>query len=82
MKIEPLRSDLRNILKKHQLLQKFKKQKRFFEHNPQHPSLNTEKLQPKHLNIYSFRIDRKWRAVFIITDKGNAEIIDINPHYE
>lgn len=47
-----------------------------------HPSLNTEKLLPKKLNIYSFRIDLKWRAIFIVRKDGVAEIIDINPHYQ
>lgn len=32
------------------------------------------------LNIYSFRIDRKWRPIFIMVDKERAEIVDINPH--
>ena len=81
MQIKPLRNDLRKILKKHHLEKKFLKQKAFFEKDPQHPSLNTEKLEPKKLNIYSFRLDRKWRAIFI-TVRGKAEVIDINPHYQ
>ncbi|MBL7159053.1 hypothetical protein ISS85_01100 [Candidatus Microgenomates bacterium] len=81
MKIKPLRADLKKILKKHQLEKKFTKQKKLFEKNLQHPSLNTEKLDPKKLNVYSFRLDRKWRAIFIIV-KDEVEIIDINPHYQ
>lgn len=80
MQIKPLRNDLQRILKKHRLEKKFLKQKKFFEKNPQHPSLNTEKLKPRKLNIYSFRLDRKWRAIFIIFNK-QAEVIDINLHY-
>jgi hypothetical protein len=30
-----------------------------------HSSLNTELLEPKHRLIYSFRIDKKYRALFI-----------------
>lgn len=81
MQIKPLRGDLEKILKKHSLRKKFLKQKELFEKNYQHPSLNTEKLEPKSLNIYSFRLDRKWRAIFIIVENG-VEIIDINLHYQ
>lgn len=81
MEIKPLRKDLRELLKKRKLERRFAKQKKFFEQNPHHPSLHTEKLEPKHLNIYSFRIDRKWRAVFIVTEENKAEVVDINPHY-
>lgn len=81
MKIKALRKDLRKIVKKHNLKKKFLKQKKLFESNSKHPSLNTELLKPKHLRIYSFRIDKKWRAIFIII-KNQAEIIDINLHYQ
>jgi len=81
MKIKVLREDLKEKLKKHNLEKKFKKAKQLFENNPFHPSLNTELLEPKHLKIYSFRIDKKYRAIFIIVD-NNAEIIAITNHYK
>jgi len=81
MEIKLLRKDLRDLLKKYSLEKKFAKQKDFFERNPHHPSLHTEKLEPKNLSIYSFRIDRRWRAVLIVTKDNEAEIIDINSHY-
>jgi Txe/YoeB family toxin of Txe-Axe toxin-antitoxin module len=81
MNIKPLRKDLQKILTKHQLTKKFNKQIKLFQNNPRHPSLHTEKIEPKHLHIHSFRIDKKWRAIFIIT-QSQAEIIDINPHYQ
>ena len=81
MKIKPLREDLKEKLKKHNLEKKFKKAKQLFENNPFHPSLNTELLELKHLKIYSFRIDKKYRAIFIIVD-NNAEIITITNHYK
>lgn len=56
MKIKPLRNDLYDVLKKHKLERKFAKQKLLFEQNPYYPSLHTEKLEPKYLNIYSFEI--------------------------
>ncbi|MEA3355613.1 MAG: hypothetical protein U9Q63_03995 [Patescibacteria group bacterium] len=73
MKIKPLRADLVRYLKKHNLTKKFKKQTKFFNQNPYYPSLYTERLQPKHLKIYSFRIDKKFRAIFIIQDKKSRD---------
>ena len=81
MQILPLKAAYRKTLNKYGLADKFEKQKKLFELDPHHPSLHTEKLLPKHLNIYSFRIDRKWRAIFIVTRDNKAEIIDINLHY-
>jgi len=81
MIIRPLRPDLQKYLSKHNLEKKFSKQKRLFENNPAHPGLNTELLEPKRLKIYSFRLDRKYRAIFIYTGQETVEIIDINPHY-
>lgn len=81
MQIKPLRPDLKKVLKKHRLVKKFAKQKSFFEKNHKYPSLNTEKLKPKRLNIYSFRLDKKWWAIFIIAEE-KAEVIDINLHYQ
>lgn len=80
MLIKPLREDLKKFLQRHQLMKKFEKQKRLFEENIHHPSLNTELLEPKSLRIYSFRIDKSYRAIFIVVG-GQAEIIDINKHY-
>ncbi len=80
MQIKPLRKDLKKILQKHSLKKKYQKQKSLFEKNPYHPSLNTEKLRPKKLNIYSFRLNRKWRAIFIITN-NKVEVVDIKLHY-
>lgn len=80
MEIKPLRADLEKYLIKRNLYKKYTKQAKLFTKNPRYPSLHTEILEPKHLRIYSFRIDRKYRAIFII--KGNqVEIVDINLHY-
>ncbi|MBI4038913.1 hypothetical protein HY384_03060 [Candidatus Daviesbacteria bacterium] len=81
MIVKPLRSDLQKYLKKHHLSRKFNKQIALFSQNPRHPSLNTEILEPKSLKIYSFRIDRKYRVIFI-TKLNEAEIIDMNDHYQ
>lgn len=37
--------------------------------------------KPKNLNLYSFRLDQKWRVIFIVVNQ-QAEVIDINPHYQ
>ncbi len=81
MQIKPLNSRLRQYLKKHQLNRKFNKQLKLFQLNPYYPSLHTELLEPKSVGIYSFRIDKKYRSLFIIV-KEEVEIIDINDHYK
>jgi len=81
MQSKRLRSDLKKYLQKRNLEAKFQKQLKLFEQNPKYPSLNTEILEPKHLKIYSFRIDKKYRAIFVITN-GQIEVVDINDHYE
>ena len=82
MDSKPLRADLLSYLKKHGLVKKFTKQIQLFNKDHRHPSLHTERLAPKEVRIYSFRIDLKYRALFIITPDGQAEIIDINNHYK
>jgi plasmid maintenance system killer protein len=81
MQILPLDKRLIVYLGRHGLVRQFEKQKRFFEANPLHPSLNTELLEPKHLRIYSFRITRNYRAIFIYCGDATIEIIDVNNHY-
>lgn len=82
MQVKTLSPKLVNYLTKHGLTDKFYKQLNLFIENPSHPSLNTEKLEPRDAGLYSFRIDRKYRAIFIMTDFKEAEIIDINDHYQ
>jgi len=82
MKILSLHSEIKKYLKKRGLEKKFEKQKRLFERNPFHPSLKTELLEPRKMRIWSFRLDRKYRAIFIFRDKETVEIIDVNNHYQ
>lgn len=81
MKILPLHPEIELYLKKRGLEQKFEKQKNLFEKNPLYPSLNTELLEPKAMRIWSFRIDRIYRAIFIFVEKDTIEILDANNHY-
>jgi len=82
VKILPLHPEINDYLKKKNLEKKFEKQIRLFENNPFHPSLRTELLEPRNMRIWSFRIDRKYRAIFIFREKDTVEIIDINDHYQ
>jgi len=59
---------------------KTKKKIELFQNNPKHPSLRSEKLEPKHLNLYSFRIGRNWRIVFDYEDSKVARLRDIDKH--
>jgi len=76
-----LREDIEEYIKKHGLLKKWEKAKRLFENDPSHPSLNTELLEPKHRLIYSFRIDKKYRALFICLSEDTIEILVVTRHY-
>jgi Txe/YoeB family toxin of Txe-Axe toxin-antitoxin module len=82
MTITPIRDDLEAYLKKHNLSKKFKKSKKLFENDPFYPSLNTELLEPKDRLIYSFRLDKKYRAIFIYIDINTIEIITFTNHYK
>lgn len=82
MRILPLSERLKSYLASRGLTQRFEKQRRLFQRDARHPSLNTELLEPKHMRVYSFRVTQKYRAVFIVNEKGEAEILDINDHYQ
>lgn len=82
MRIKPLRDDLSLYLKKHNLTEKYSKCKMLFQQNPFYPSLHVELLEPKHRLIYSFRLDRKYRALFIYTGDQEIEIIAFTNHYK
>lgn len=82
MEILFLHAEIKQYLKKRNLERKFRKQKQLFEKNPFHPSLQTELLEPRKMRIWSFRIDRKYRAIFIFREKDAVEIIDVNDHYQ
>jgi len=82
MKILPLHSEIKEYLKERVLEKKFAKQMNLFERNPFHSSLKTELLEPRKMRIWSFRIDRKYRTIFIFRKKDVIEIIDVNDHYQ
>lgn len=82
MEILPISTKLNSKIKKYNLQKKFTKQTKLLKENPKHPGLNLELLEPKKHGIYSFRIDKKYRALLIFRkDKKSLEIIAITVHY-
>jgi len=41
-----------------------------------------ELLEPKHRLLYSFRLDRKYRAIFAYVENETIEIITFTNHYQ
>ncbi|MDO8604739.1 MAG: hypothetical protein Q7K40_05105 [bacterium] len=81
MNILPIHPEVEVYLKAHKLVKKFEKQSNFFEQDIKYPSLEVELLEPKHLKIYSFRVDKKYRAIFVFIRRDTVEVIDVNNHY-
>ncbi|MFA6184741.1 MAG: hypothetical protein WCT51_04660 [Candidatus Shapirobacteria bacterium] len=82
MNLDFLNKDQKKYLSSHNLIHKFEKQYDLFLKNPHHPSLNLEILEPKNRGIHSFRIDRKYRVIFIFNPDQNIEILFITNHYK
>ncbi len=82
MRIWSLHPEIKEYLRKHNLEKKFDKQIKLFQENPFYPSLETELLEPKQMRIWSFRIDHKYRTIFIFRETDLIEIIDVNNHYK
>lgn len=81
MTLLPLTEKQREKLKLHDLEKRFDKQAKLLCENFRHPSLHTELLEPKRIGIYSFRIDKKWRALFVFIDTNTLQILAITNHY-
>lgn len=80
--ILPVSTRILAIVRKHSLQKKFEKQLALLAQNPRHPSLHVELLEPKQHGIYSFRIDRKYRALFFFRpDQHGIEILAVTVHY-
>jgi plasmid maintenance system killer protein len=81
MNAKPIRKDLLEYVESRGLLKKWEKAFALFQKDHRHPSLHTELLQPKWRGIYSFRIDKHYRALFFIGSNGEADIFQITKHY-
>ena len=82
MNILPIHKDISEYLEKRNLERKFIKQLTLLKANISYPSLEVELLEPKSLKIWSFRVDKKYRAIFIFRDSKVIEILDVNNHYK
>ena len=63
-----------------EIKEKAKKQEKMFKNDPFYPSLHTEKLSPKGREVWSFRVDIKYRVFFKFLKKGKVVFIAIGPH--
>ena len=74
-KFEALFAELPKAIQK-----KAVKQQEIFSRTPFHPSLNTEKLAPKEKNLWTFRVDRKYRVAFRFLDGKTVVLHAVGPH--
>ena len=83
MKILSVHEEIEEYLNKRGLEKKFAKQVRFLEADPKYPSLNVELMEPKGKGVYSFRVDGKYKALFIFRDDlGGIDILAVTDHYQ
>ncbi len=59
---------------------KIEKQEGLFLANPLHPSLHTEKLEPKHKAYWSFRVDYNYRVLFCFLSADEISLITVGTH--
>lgn len=59
---------------------KAEKQEKLFRQNPFHPSLHTEKLEPKNKQVWSFRIDKRYRIIFRFINANKVLFLTVGPH--
>ncbi len=59
---------------------KAEKKEKIFRQNPFHPSLHTEKLEPKSKEVWSFRIDREYRILFKFINPNEVVFLACGHH--
>jgi len=59
---------------------KAEKQEKLFRQNPFHPSLHTEKLEPRGKQVWSFRIDKRYRVFFHFINGNKVRFLTVGPH--
>lgn len=59
---------------------KAEKQEKYFRKNPFHSSLHTEKLEPHRKEVWSIRVDRRYRIAFRFIDGNTALFLTVGPH--
>ena len=81
MEVKVVTSKIYRYLEARSLRAKWDKAVSLFESNIRHPSLHTEILEPREEMIYSFRIDRKYRALFVVRN-NIAYVFRVTNHYK
>ena len=59
---------------------KAEKQEKIFRSNPFHPSLHTEKLEPKNKELWSIRVDKSYRIIFRFINGNTVLFLTVGPH--
>ena len=59
---------------------KAEKQEKIFRSSPFHPSLHTEKLEPKNKELWSIRVDKSYRIIFRFVNGNTVLFLTIGPH--
>ena len=81
MEIKVVTAKVFRYINSHGLSKKWQKAVLLFESDIRHPSLHTELLEPREEMVFSFRIDRKYRALFMV--KNNiAYVFRVTNHYK
>lgn len=80
MEIKVVTPKIRTFIRARNLDEKWEKARVLFEKDIRHPSLHTELMEPKDEMIYSFRVDKKYRALFVIKN-GVAFVFRVTNHY-
>lgn len=59
---------------------KAEKQERLFRQNPFHPSLNSEKIEPKGKQRWTLRIDKNYRIAFRFLNGSTVLFLTVGTH--
>lgn len=59
---------------------KAEKQEELFRQNPFHSSLRIEKIEPKGREVWSFRIDKRYRIIFRFINGNKVLFLTVGPH--
>ncbi len=80
---EDLEHELQKICQKDKkLFELIRKQLRLFQSDSKHPSLRNHKLKGSQREVWSISINRSIRAVYQITEAGEAYFFDMGTHDE
>lgn len=81
LEIEVTNSFLKKFKKLPKRIQHLTDQKTaIFRSAPEYPALHVEKLTPKNLGLWSFRINRQYRVIFRFTKSNTVLFINVGSH--